>query len=116
MHHLQRAVGVGRVRTLISCVECAGSASENSLRGRLRDVCKPRESRLSCQLTRLEQGFRLGSKMEKWQDRGDFCAWEAGTPITKSEFQCLCGFHDEGTFMAQCGYPKWRAGSLGQNK
>ena len=71
MHHLQRAVGVGRVRTLIWCLECfgesvkSGSASENRLRGRLRDVCKPRESRLSCQLTRLEQVFRLGRKMEK---------------------------------------------------
>ena len=24
-------------------------------------------------------------------------------PITKSEFQCLCKLHDEGTFMARCG-------------
>ena len=45
-------------------------------------------------------GLSAGEKMEKWQDRGGFSAREAGTPITKSDFQSLCSMHDEGTFMA----------------
>ena len=45
---------------------------------------------------RLEHGSRLGRK-EQVHVQG------RRVLITEGEFERLCGLHDEGTFMAQCG-------------
>ena len=47
VQHLQRAVDVGRVRTLIWCGRCAGRASENMSPKRSREVCRPGDSKLA---------------------------------------------------------------------
>ena len=57
---------------------------------------------MSYQLRMLEQGDRLGRKMENGKKDG-VCVQGRRVPITKSEFQSLCDLHDEGTFMSQCG-------------
>ena len=44
---------------------------------RLGDVCKHRDSILAYQLRRLEQGCRLGGKMENGKTEGVCCAREA---------------------------------------
>ena len=75
-HHLQRIVDVGEVRPLIWCIKCTGWVSENRSGKRLRDVCKPGDSKSSCQLRMLEQEFRPGRKWT-WQERVNLCAWEA---------------------------------------
>ena len=78
-------VDVGKVRTLIWCRRCAGWASENRSGKRV-----------------VEQEYRLGRRMEHDQTEGVYVQgrW---VPITAREVHSFCNFHDEGTFMAQCG-------------
>ena len=95
-HHLQRIVDVGRERTLILCRKCAGWESVKRLAKHQRD------SRQAYQLKTLAQGHRPGLEMENVQKEGVDVQGRR-VPITNGELERLCDFHDEGTFIAQCG-------------
>ena len=72
-HHLHRSVDVLWVRTSTWCRRCTGWASEKMLRKWLRDVCKFGDTRLSYELSMLEQGDRLGRKMENGKEEKLLC-------------------------------------------
>ena len=77
-------------------VEGVGWASEHRVGMRLRDVCKPGDSKLSYHIRSwsrdigLEGGWNRAKKTV-WMCKGGECRSQS------------CDLHDEGTFMAQCG-------------